>query len=133
MIRGPALARRWLVAVTLALTGLFKFVFSLGDGKLEWSPSELLSDAILLVVGLLEIMLAAALLTEKLWRSAEWVCVAFGLLLVVVILYMEHVGIDVAACGCFGHVSLSVHAHFAILFGMVLVALSCATEREPVG
>jgi hypothetical protein len=121
--------RRGAIALALATASAAK-LFAPNDRSLVSGWFGTLTDPALLVTfAILEACLALVILTRQ-WRAALWLVASLMTGFIVFLDVALAQGISPASCGCFGRLRVAPETHFAFLFGIVLLALSCLFEAK---
>ena len=87
-------------------------------------------SSLLGAMGLCELGVAVLLVHPRTWRLGLQAALALCLLLTASLLAMRIAGWDIESCGCFGDLRAPVLVHYALVFGVAGICLSCVLDRE---
>lgn len=121
------LALRLVLALVFVSTAAMKLVED--KSRVRELHSLRLSDTMLVLVAALEIAIAAAIVSPR-WVWGVRAAFLFGASAALYLIVLRAFAYDLTICGCFGSKRVGVGAHFAILFGVMLVSLSILGSRS---
>ena len=126
-----ALVRRLGVSALLVAVALLKLF---GRGRVlssasvpEWVALAS-SNLVVWIAGVIEFGLAVGILTSQ-WRKASIATFVFFLGTLVYLGVLVLFGVDLAKCGCFGTLEVSLRTHLLVIIGALLVTYSILWEQ----
>jgi uncharacterized membrane protein YkgB len=127
-----ALVRRLTISVVFIVSAILKF----RQPGNSWAPGQvpmwmmvLTGKSMGISAAIVETVIGIGVLS-RFWMPFVWVAATASIALLSIALTIVAFGYDLAKCGCFGSIELSMQSHVVVLLGVGLICYSCVREWE---